>query len=250
VDSYLTRGSASIHTRKHWHPILRVRVDGEVFSWAGHPLHMLPATAAAGVSAAGIYPNAGDGLVDAATSTSVTLDATGVPTTVDLCGYALVVISGANVMARVIRDYNTTTRVATVDGWTVTPSAGDPYFLGFDVLGRGGLTVKAEFEGSGDSCAVYPYFSFWPYAPKHANDGDGGQLGLEVGSPQTPHVGLGRRLDFAAVALTTGATQSGYYHADSVLTEDARGAMLARVWLPSTALPAGSRKVALYLGAA
>jgi hypothetical protein len=79
--------------------------------------------------------------------------------------------------------------------------------------------------------------------------GDWGLLGLDGGTVsrigRIPHRGLGRRLDFRAVNYTVGVEQTAYFHAETVLTEDARGAVLCKLWLRTSP----TSRVVLFVGA-
>ena len=243
MDSSLPRSSDNIATAKVWHPTLLQDQHMEQYGWRGHPWHPLPLTDPAGVTALGLYPNDGDGILDAASAGGGTLDATGVPTTVDLTGFVICIIAGTGIgQVRKIATYTTATRVFTVSpNWTVTPT-GATYVVGLETIGRGQLTVKAEFEGSGDTVDVHPVLFGYPL-----NVNATGDLGMSGGTGRAPIRGLGRRLSFFAFNYQVGITQSGLFHAENVLTEYVRGATLAKLYLRTQ--PAGGRKVALYAGA-
>lgn len=249
MDGTLSPDGAPILTRQIYHPVRNELVHGEVYSLQGHPWQPLPATDPAGVTAAGLYPLDGDGVIDAATGTTITLDATGIPTTVDLSGWCVCITSGTGIgQVRQLKAYDTSLRRATVDTWDTTPSAGDAYVVGYDVFGRAQAVVSAEFEAATDTALVHCVFFGFPWNPP-ATGTYAGRLGIGQNNAtgRAPRRGLGRALEFEAVNYQVGVQQSGFYHGANMLSEDCRGATLVKLWLRTP--PGSSHKVALQLGA-
>lgn len=248
ADGSIARGANNIQTGRIFHPVLNGDVHTEKFTWCGNPWQPLPVTDPNGVSAAGLYPLDGDGVLDAASAGGGTLDATGVPTAVDLTGFVICIVSGTGIgQVRPITSYNTGTRAFTVaPNWTVTPT-GASYVVGIDTFGRGQLTVKAELEGSADTVDVHAVLFGFPWNVP-TTGADAGLLGVTLNATgRTPVRGLGRVLTFNALNYQVGVTKSGFYHAETVLTEDVRGATFCKLYLRT--VPAASRKVVLHAGA-
>lgn len=224
------------------------RRQAEVFAWRGHPAQLVRVTPLVGVTTAGAYPLDGDGVADAASSTTLTLDAAGA-TAEDVTGLLLVMLTGAaGVQGAVKRilDYNTSTRVATVSTWATTPAAGNTYALLLECSGRSQLIVKAEFEDATTTAQLYPVFYDVPREPTDTG-GDAGLQGLDT-IKRAPRQFLGRRFDLFPVAgFTMGVEQSGYFHAP-VLSEDCRGALGAKLRLHT--VPAGGKKISLWAATA
>lgn len=237
MDSSVTRAPDQIATQKIDNLVSGVTVQSEAFSWAGHPASCIRVTPLVGVTTAGDYPDDGTGLTAAASVSTLTLAASA--TAEDVAGCLIVMMSGSGI-GQVRRIKSVSAKVCQIaPSWSITPATNDVYTLVIDTFRRSQLIIKAEFESSSSNAVLYPIFLDYPRNPSSTD----GELGIN-GVARAARRFYGRALALAAVSsLTAGVESSGYFHA-SVLSEDCRGALGAKIRLDQVP---GAGRIALWL---
>lgn len=187
------------------------------------PLVWRRVTPIAGVSAAGKYPAEGDNLIDTGSDTGQAILDTAAAFDQDMIGlrYFHMTGSGRLGQTRIIRDWNGTTRAATVgDGVTSddglnfdsAPQTGDEYALAIDAYKRTQVWIKAEFQNGGAvSCTVVPILFSYPRDPSAGTAATDGVLGKDT-TNIAPIVSFGTELVIRSSQITWRPSESSYYH--------------------------------------
>lgn len=241
--------------------IMRDRLDGVldadqrhlsgVGSTCGYPLVWRRVTPQAGVSAAGKFPDDGDGAFESGSTTGVLQLDSGGTYDQDNVGLRIFVQTGSYAgESRLIRSYSS--KAATVGPASSAQgrdlpgavAAADEYVLGVDSELRSEGWFCAEFENDGQECEIVPLLFSFPCEPSAGTAVTDGVLGIK-GTLAPTVIRHGDPIILTGDGLTYGSQESGYYQSNVVGTA-VRGAHAIGAYL-KTAPASGA--VALYIAA-